>query len=119
MKQDEKDKVLKRINEIRTLHQLQPVTYSVNRELPAAQLALIRAANAEKETPINSSFRCWSSLAEQNVFNNVGYSVHYSSNGTNRSAMSLIKSEGFLAGMLQDSRRGNLAARRLLLNPFL
>lgn len=45
--------------------------------------------------------------------------MHYSSNGTNRSAMSLIKSEGFLAGMLQDSRRGNLAARRLLLNPFL
>jgi hypothetical protein len=119
LKQDEKQKVLNRINEIRTLHQLQPVTYSVNAELAAAKLALIRAANAEKETLINSSFQCWSTLAEQNASNNVGYSVHYSSNGTYRPAMNLIKSEGFLAGMLQDSRRGDLAARRLLLNPFL
>ncbi len=120
LKDSEKQKVLNRLNYIRKLHSLNPVSYSYKNGANAAIAALITATNADKyETP-NPSFKCWSKPGMVAGNNNLSYTIVYTNGNTQTSpSMNLYKSEKFVDALLMDSRRDNIARSQWLLNPFL
>ena len=115
----EREKVVQRLNEIRRRHQLSPVRYEAIAEPGTTQAALARAANPNQETSAIATGQCSSATPGQPSPNQMGYSVHYFSLGSYSPAFDLVSSESLVAALLQDSRRGQLSARRLLLDPYL
>lgn len=116
----EAEKVLMRLNYIRSLHSLNPIRYNYNNDTYVAKAALTIAANAEKYEQPNSTFRCWSDFGHNGSKNSLSYRINYPP-GNNQipASMNLYKSEKFVDALLMDSRRENLLASSFLLNPFL
>lgn len=117
----EAEKVLDRLNYIRNLHHLNPVNYNYRNDTVTAKFALILAANADREETPNATFRCWSELGEIGRQDSLGYEIHYphSSNIQTTPARNLYNSEKFVDALLMDSRREDVFASSVLLNPFL
>ncbi|MEM9541623.1 MAG: hypothetical protein AAGA60_19275 [Cyanobacteria bacterium P01_E01_bin.42] len=118
VKESEKQKILNRVNFIRSLHELPLVRYQDNTSHYNAKAALIYAANNsqnEKELPQDRQ-KCWSEAGDKGLKNSMGYSV-FSSRVDSTSLW--VESEHFVDALFQDSRRNGLRRRELLLNPFL
>ena len=60
LSQDTKDRALRHINDIRTLHGLKPVIYQLADDVSAQRAALIIVANAKLDHFPTSSFKCYS-----------------------------------------------------------
>lgn len=118
VKDFEKQKVLDRVNFIRSLHDLPLVRYQDNSNSYNAKAALIYAANDEqsdKNIDLNEQ-KCWSEEGEKGIKNSLGYSV-FSSRAYSTSFW--VRSEHFVDALFQDSRKDGLRRRELFLSPFL
>ncbi|MGK7925843.1 MAG: hypothetical protein AB4290_11445 [Spirulina sp.] len=118
IKESEKQKVLNRVNFIRNLHELPPVTYQSNDDRNTAKAALITAVNSDEDNEdiAENQKKCWSEEGEAAIQNSTGYFVFYPDS---RSTFSWVNSEHFIDALFQDPRRKGLGRRELLLNPFL
>lgn len=121
LKPAEAEKVLQRLNYIRSLHGLNPVTYNYRDDTYTAKAALVTAANVDKDQLPDASFRCWSEPGKIGRENSLAYSIIYTTSGSTQAlpSMNLYKSENFIDAMLMDSRRESVLGSSWLLNPFL
>lgn len=113
LKQEEKTKVLGKLNQIRRLHGLNPVEYEPRDDQLTAKAALIIAANATLSHFPDKSFKCWSKEGEAGSSTS---NLHISYYG---GAAELDESESFVVGWLIDEGVESLGHRRWLLDPFL
>jgi hypothetical protein len=105
----EAEKVLKRLNCIRSLYSLSPVKYNYRDDTYTAKYALIIAANADRDEIPNSTFRCWSESGAIGRKNSPAYTIIYPpANNQISPSMNLYKSKNFVDALLMDSRRENI-----------
>lgn len=113
LKQEEKTKVLNKVNEIRRLHGLKPVAYEPEDDPLTQASALIIAANATLSHFPDKSLRCWSQEGEKGSSTSNLHISYYEGTGN------LDASETFVIGWLIDEGVESLGHRRWILDPFL
>ncbi|HNW82434.1 MAG TPA: CAP domain-containing protein [bacterium] len=109
---NEKDIVLKRVNYIRSLHDLPPVVYKDEDDVYAAECALIIAANEELSHTPGSDWKCYSEDAytgcnKSNIFIQWGIDPL------------LFKSKTVVDAFMTDEDVESLGHRRWLIDPWL
>ena len=114
LKDEEKQKALKTINEIRGLHRLKPVTYNYSDDVYTGKSALITVANATLNHHPKVNDQCWSPEGE---FGSGKSNLYISSSGSYLSVVE--KSENSIIQFLIDDNVDSLGHRRWLIDPFL
>ncbi|KAF1028175.1 MAG: hypothetical protein GAK29_00271 [Acinetobacter bereziniae] len=105
-----KQDALKRINEIRALHNLSEVTYDYSSDNEVMQTALFMVANRSISHNINSNGKCYTELAKAGSANG---------NLSLKSVDSSVDPLSHITGWMNEKDSPDLAHRRWLLNPFL
>lgn len=105
-----KQDALKRINEIRSLHNLSQVTYDYSSDNEVMQTALFMVANRTISHNINSNGKCYTELAKTGSANG---------NLSLKSVDSPVDPLSHITGWMNEKDSPDLAHRRWLLNPFL
>lgn len=113
LKKSEKLKVLNRLNTIRNLHGLKPVSYNEADDALTAKSALIMQANATLTHTPDKSMKCWSAEGEKGSGKS-NIHIYYSSG-----MKDLEESKNIVAGWLIDDGVDSLGHRRWLIDPFL
>lgn len=120
VKDNEKQKILQEINELRSLHGLKPVIYNSTMDNEAAKAALIFATNDDVNYNNYSPLKCWAELGKPKLSNTLYYGIFYHATVNSKLRPDyLYNSSEFLPGMLMDSRRNKIGDTTILLNPFL
>ncbi len=107
----EKEKVLARVNYIRGLHKLPPVTYSYGDDVYTSECSLIIAANKKIDHNPENNWKCYSEegakgCGESNIFIRFGM-------------ISALKSESVVDAFMTDEGVPTLGHRRWLVDPWL
>lgn len=113
LKDEEKQKALALTNQIRSLHNLKPVTYNFSDDVYTAKSALITAANAKLEQHPTMDYKCWTPEGE---FGSKRSNLYISFYGYGLSPESVDKG---IISFLTDDNVESLGDRRWLINPFL
>lgn len=113
LKKSEKLKVLDRLNAIRNLHGLKPVSYNEADDALTAKSALIMQANATLTHTPDKTMKCWSAEGEKGSGKS-NIHIYYSSG-----MKDLEESKDIVAGWLIDDGVDSLGHRRWLIDPFL
>jgi hypothetical protein len=107
------EKIVDRLNEIRLLHQLPPVTIAESERAPAQEAALVIVANAQTSHGIGSDAFCYSSEAARSSSESLLFLSAGNQVGDIRNP------DRFLADWLRDVNIPSLGHRRWLIDPFL
>jgi hypothetical protein len=110
------NQVLKSVNEIRALHRLPPVGYSVVDEPAAMSAALIMVANSKLDHMPPATSLCFSDPGA------AGARASNLANTINPAAISFRSNDDYLSDFLIETRNGvadNVGHRRWMLDPFL
>jgi len=107
----EKSKVLARVNYIRSLHNLKPVTYNYDDDKYTAQCSLIIAANKKLDHFPDSSWKCYSAdgregCSKSNIYIRFGM-------------INQLESESVVDAFMTDEGVPSLGHRRWLIDPWL
>jgi uncharacterized protein YkwD len=112
LKQSEKTLALDKLNAIRALHRLAPVSYDLQADIQTSKSALISVANAKLTHTPTTGDKCYTAEGKDGS----GLSNLYISYS---SAPRTLASDSAIVGFLIDDGVASLGHRRWLLHPFL
>lgn len=108
----EKQLILQKVNSIRALHNLKPVTYEYSFDAPASEAALMMARNDQlNHTPPNS-WPCWSQTGYDGAEHTNLYISWYSSSQAPKTETSIVN-------WMLDNFSDRVGHRRWIIDPFL
>ena len=112
LKDSEKQKILAKVNSIRALHGLKPVTYNYSKDVNAQSSALITAANENLSHTPPANWKCYTAAGATGSENSNLFIKWYFGSST-------PKSEETILGWMMDQNVDVCGHRRWLIDPFL